>query len=342
LLVLGLVAAFLPSRFFGSVIRFLGVLLLGSAGLKAAQLVVRRLQSRPARRSVTLIVAQVALDAALGVLLLAHREISIQILALLFGLLVLGEGLIIGWMALRAPAARSRTILVLSALAISGLGLAVLVGWIDPIRWAGLLVGLKLILFGLTLLIIAAWSPARTAPLIYEAILNPEVGELYSVYFGAAFHLGLYIGNNELVHFLDDHLVHRVTWEQFLEGRSPHHQLYPDLPPVPAERIVAVALGEFGKTYPYSLLKFNCEHFAIYCKSGGTTYYSRYAQVPISLKNVAINPLIGMVAELNTRIIEYLAFHMGGPSGRAVSLQIRRLGSAVTAWLLTRSVRSQT
>ena len=108
---------------------------------------------------------------------------------------------------------------------------------------------------------------------------EPEIGELYAVYFGTAFHLGVYIGQGEIVHYLNDNYVYRVTWEKFLDGRTPEHWPYPDLDPVPAEVVVRTALSEVGKTYPYDLLRFNCENFAIFCKSGGATYFSKYAQI---------------------------------------------------------------
>jgi hypothetical protein len=340
LLILALLAALLPTRFFGSIVRFVGLLLLGSAALKSSQFLFRRLSPAQERRSFLFIAAQVVLDAGLGLLLLNHREFSVGALALLFGLLFLGEGLIIAGMALKAPVVRTRLLLAATAAVIGGVGVAVLLHRVDPVRWAGALVGLKLFLFGLTLVSIAAFSPRRGAPLIYQSIITPEVAELYSVYFGAAFHLGVYIGDGEVVHYLDDNHVHRVTWDQFLEGRCPNHQVYPDLPRVPPEQVVEVALSEVGKEYPYNLLRFNCEHFAIFCKSGGTTHFSKFAQIPISLRNVAVHPFVGLVAELNTRIVEYLAFHLGGPSGRKLSLQIRRIGSTVTAWLLTRGARA--
>jgi hypothetical protein len=44
-----------------------------------------------------------------------------------------------------------------------------------------------------------------------------------------------------------------------------------------------------------------------------------------------------MVAELNTRAVEWLAFHLGGPSGKRLSLAIRRIGSTVTMWLVRSS-----
>ena len=164
---------------------------------------------------------------------------------------------------------------------------------------------------------------------------KPEVGELYAVYFGTAFHLGVYIGDGEIVHYLNDNNVYRVTWEKFLEGRTPEHWTYPDLEVLPVADVVRTALSEVGKTYPYNLLTFNCENFAIFCKTGGATYFSKYAQIAGGVSGVAVHPIVGMVAELNTRFIEWLAFHFGGPAGKSVSLAIRRLGAAVTRWLIS-------
>jgi Lecithin retinol acyltransferase len=208
----------------------------------------------------------------------------------------------------------------------------------DPIQWAGAFVGVKLLTFGGTLTWIAWKSLKSDAALVYELEMpEPETGELYAVYFGTAFHLGVYIGQGEIVHYLNDNFVYRVTWEKFLEGRTPEHWTYPDLEPVATDAVVRTALSEVGKTYPYNLLKFNCENFAIFCKSGGATYYSKYAQIAGGASGVATHPILGMVAELNTRFVEWLAFHLGGPAGKQLSLSIRRMGAAVTRWLVSGS-----
>jgi len=47
-----------------------------------------------------------------------------------------------------------------------------------------------------------------------------------------------------------------------------------------------------------------------------------------------------VVAELNTRIVEWLAFHLGGPAGKWLFLAIRRIGSTVTRWLMRPDKRS--
>lgn len=108
---------------------------------------------------------------------------------------------------------------------------------------------------------------------------------------------------------------------------------------MPADLVVRTALAEVGKTYHYNLLTFNCEHFAVYCKSGGTTKFSRYAQVASGVETVEAHPLIGLVAELNTRLIEWLAFHFGGPAGKQLSLSIRRIGAGITDWMIAGASR---
>jgi hypothetical protein len=37
---------------------------------------------------------------------------------------------------------------------------------------------------------------------------------------------------------------------------------------------------------------------------------------------------------LSTRVVEWLAFHFGGPAGKKLSLTIPGLGAAVTSWLI--------
>ena len=115
-----------------------------------------------------------------------------------------------------------------------GIGAVILLGLVaDPIRWAGVFVGLKLLLFGGSLTWIAFRAVRSDPDPVYGSeIPTPETGELYAVYFGTAFHLGVFIGNREVVHYLNDNHVYRVTWEQFLEGRIPQHWTYPDLEPV--------------------------------------------------------------------------------------------------------------
>ena len=339
---LGGLSIALPMGLYGSLIRIIGVLALASGAIKALQLLLGRRPGEVRRRSWPVIACQVAVDVLMGLLLIDGWRGSVAVATSAFGLLFLCEGLILLYMALRSPTETSRTLLILGGLVAAGIGLVVLLRLVaDPLRWAGVFVGLKLLSFGGTLIWIALRAFRSDTSLLYGAAVPlPRVGEAYAVYFGTAFHLGVFIGDGEIVHYLNDNHVYRVTWEKFLEGRTPEHWTYPDLEPLPPEVVVRTALDEVGKTYPYNLLTFNCENFAIFCKTGGKTYSSKYAQVASGAENLARHPFRGMVAEGNTRLFEWLAFHFGGPSGKQLSLAIRRLGSATTNWLVNAGRRS--
>jgi uncharacterized membrane protein HdeD (DUF308 family) len=334
---LGVLSIALPVWLYRALIQLIGVLLLVSGSAKAVQLLLGRRSAGERRRSWPVILCQVAIDVAMGLLLINQWRAPLGVVTVAFGLLFLIEGLLLVYMGLRAPSTFSRRSLVTTGFLTAAIGLVVTAQLVDdPMRWAGVLVGLKLLAFGVTLTWIA-WRALRSdSAVVYEGVMPaPEVAELYAVYFGTAFHLGVFIGDGEIVHYLNDNHVYRVPWETFLEGRIPEHWTYPDLPAVPAETVVRTALSEVGKTYPYNLLKFNCEHFAIFCKSGGSTHSSKYGQIAGGFADVASHPFLGAVAELNTRLVEWLAFHFGGPAGKRFSLTIRRLGATITDWLLT-------
>jgi uncharacterized membrane protein HdeD (DUF308 family) len=333
---LGAVAIWLPQSLFGTLVWIVGALLLGTGVIKLL-LLVPGWRCRAARRqSWAMILLHSGLDIAMGLILINHEQLSARVAAIVFGLLFLIEGAILLCMGAKATSFRGRLMLWITAVVTGGIGLAVVFALVaDPIRWAGVMVGLKLLCFGLTLVIIALSARGDAAELLLATqVPEPITGELFSVYFGTAFHLGVYVGEGKIVHYLNDNHVYQVSWEQFLDGRMPQHWTYPDLPVVPVDEIVRTALAEVGKTYTYNLLTFNCEHFAIYCKSGGRVKTSAYAQVPSSMETVRKHPWRGMVAELNTRLVEWLAFHLGGPAGRKLSLTIRRIGSTVTLWLM--------
>lgn len=340
---LGVVAILLPLVFLEYTAWALGGLLIVSGAVKAVQFALRGRSERGRDRGWPAVLAQVVLDLGLGVLLITRQSWSLVFFRVAFGALFLSEGVVYFLMGARGPTFRSRALLWLGALAMGALGLAVIFGLVEqPITWAGALIGAKLCLFGLMLLIVAATSSSGDARHLYDpVVVEPVPAELYAVYFGTAFHLGVCVAPGEIVHYLNDNHVYHVTWEQFLAGRVPQHWTYPDLPLVPTETVIQTALSEVGKTYPYHLLTYNCENFAIFCKSGGTTTTSQFAQVGASLAGVKAHPVRGMIAEWNTRTVEWLAFHLGGPAGKRLSLSIRRIGSAITAWLTSGGVKHE-
>ena len=153
---LGVIAMALPLRLFGSLIRLLGVLLLIAAGVKAFQLLLGRRSAEARRRSWPLIACEVALDASMGLLLINHWRFSAHLAAAALGLLFTVEGVVLVYVALRSPSETSRRWMTFCGLITTAAGLAILLRLVpDPLIWAGVLVGLKLILFGVSLVWIA-------------------------------------------------------------------------------------------------------------------------------------------------------------------------------------------
>ena len=220
-LALGVLSIALPTRLYGALIRLIGFLFFGSAAIKPGQFLIGRRSAAERTRSWPVIVLQVAVDVSMGALLLNHWRASVNVATSGFsGCFSCAKRRVdgvhgaavadgakpgdarIGW------AGRGR------------IGVVIVLRLVDdPIRWAGVFVGLKLLTFGGTLTWIALAGGRSDTSLVYELEMpEPEVGELYAVYFGTAFHLGVYIGQGEIVHYLNDNHVYRVTWEKFLCG----------------------------------------------------------------------------------------------------------------------------
>ena len=110
-LALGALSIALPVSLYGTLIRFVGVLLFGSGAVKAGQLLIGRRSAAERARAWPVIACQVALDFLMGALLLNYWRASVSAVTTVFGLLFLCEGLLMVYMALRSPTPRSRAML---------------------------------------------------------------------------------------------------------------------------------------------------------------------------------------------------------------------------------------
>ena len=109
-----------------------------------------------------MIVCQVAVDVLMGLLLINYWRASVSVVSTAFGLLFLAEGLLLVYMALRAPTIYSRLMLAASGLVAGAIGVMIVTRLVeDPIRWAGVFVGLKLMAFGGALTLIAWRAQVR-------------------------------------------------------------------------------------------------------------------------------------------------------------------------------------
>lgn len=331
-----------PFIFFDPLQILLSFGLIASGGLKLVQLFLGKSSKGYSLRGIVLILIHSFIDIGAGLIFLTNENISIGFVALILGILFTIDGAVQFVVAWRSRGIKSRFLFFLNACFTLFLGLSTIV-LIPQLRVNGVIILLaaRLISFGIMLLIMAYRSKNNSLPIIFTEI-EPQVvkrkkGELYACYFGSGFHLGVYIGNNEVVHYRDDSIVHRTSWEEFLRGREPQHWVYPDIKAAPIDVVIKTAISQAGKTMKYNLISNNCEHFALYCKTGGKSRDSMYAQTNSALRNLKQRPYLAIFVEAYTRVGEWLAFHFGGTFGHKVSYKIRRLNSMVTAWMLSTS-----
>src|SRR5262245_48883764 len=103
---LGALAIWLPMSLFGTLVWLVGALLLGTGVIKLLQLWPGR-RSRAARRQTwAMILIQSGLDIAMGLLLFNNRLISPRLVAVVFGLLFLIEGVLLLGMGAKATSFR--------------------------------------------------------------------------------------------------------------------------------------------------------------------------------------------------------------------------------------------
>ena len=341
----GILIVEVPFIFFDPLQILLSFGLIASGGLKLVQLFLGKSSKGYSLRGIVLILIHSFIDIGAGLIFLTNENISIGFVALILGILFTIDGAVQFVVAWRSRGIKSRFLFFLNACFTLFLGLSTIV-LIPQLRVNGVIILLaaRLISFGIMLLIMAYHSKNNSLPIIFTEI-EPQVvkrikGELYACYFGSGFHLGVYIGNNEVVHYRDDSIVHRTSWEEFLRGREPQHWVYPDIKAAPVDVVIKTAISQAGKKMKYNLISNNCEHFALYCKTGGKSRDSMYAQTNSALRNLKQRPYLAIFVEAYTRVGEWLAFHFGGTFGHKVSYKIRRLNSMVTAWMLSTSKSS--
>lgn len=334
---LGLIIILTPYFLFKASALIITIVLIIAALVKSGHFITGKSKYGYSLKGIISILLSIFIDLALAYFIYNNRQSSFVALALLLSIVFIADGVNQFLIALRTPTARGRILFLLNAFITAGLGIITLIFFRSlSMEWIALVVGFKLLSLGVVLIVMVLRS--KSEPVIYTkidtTIVHRVPGELYACYFGAAFHLGVYIGNNEMVHYRDDDIVHRTSWEEFLRGREPQHWVYPDLPHVPEKEVIKLAISQVGTKSKYSVLTNNCEHYAIYWKSGGQTRFSKYAQIASAFENMNSRPVLGSFVEIYGRAAEYITFNFGGLMGHKVSLKLRRFNSMLTAWML--------
>ncbi|MEN1678571.1 MAG: lecithin retinol acyltransferase family protein [Planctomycetota bacterium] len=338
---LGTAAILAPLYWAGSLLWLAGLFVLGSASLTILQFLWGWARGRRVRISLMFALG-VLLELTVGALLMSETRVAIRLLALTVGLALVLEAAAQAFFSRHLDHRLSQIGLLLQAALTGGLGIAAF--WylgsekVEAIVIVAL--GVKLLLFGVALVQISFHKATDIEKRFVFGAQQPNVvketpGEVYAVFLGGGYHVGVYVGNGEVVDLLRELDSSRLTtWEDFLLGRDPEHWTYPDLPQVSTEEVVRVARESIGKNMPYNFLEFNCEHFSIYCKSGGTTTYSKYAQLSLCHEAISKRPLLGSAIELQARVVGAITHAFGGEFGKHASLRIRRASAFVTNRLL--------
>ena len=107
------------------------------------------------------------------------------------------------------------------------------------------------------------------------------------------------------------------------------------------EKIIETALGYVEQELPFNLITNNCEHFAIYCLTGGQTTYSKYAQNHSGLEAARLSPILGPFIGVFMRIIEYAVYKFGGFLGKRASLRLRKINALLNQWIIEQTRRGQ-
>ncbi len=107
-------------------------------------------------------------------------------------------------------------------------------------------------------------------------------------------HHGLYIGDNQVIHYLREEGVKIATLDEFSESQKITKREYPQC--FDADKAVSRAKSRLDET-DYSLFLNNCEHFVSWCKTGN----SESQQVKKSSKE--LYDLLGISHDMQTTLL---------------------------------------
>jgi len=338
---LAVAAIFSPIYWAGSLVRLAGWFVFVVASLMTLHFLWGWLRGNRLRLS-SMFALGVLLQFGLAILFLRYPNLGVRLVCLILGAALLIEAIAQVIFSRHLTHSLSRVGFIVQAVLTGGLGISVFL-YMGSERvevFVIVVLGIRLLLLGLALLQISIHKANEVEQdFVFGAqkidVVSESPGEVYAVFLGGGYHVGVYVGNGQVVDLLREiNSARLVTWEEFLLGRRPEHWSYPDLPQVEADEIVRVARESVGRNMPYNFLEFNCENFAIYCKSGGKTTYSKYAQLSLCHRAVSKRPMLGMALELQTRLVGVLTHSIGGEFGKQASLRIRRASAFVTNRLL--------
>lgn len=265
------------------------------------------------------------------------------LIALMVGIAV--EGCLILWVSLHFDSLSTKRGLWLNGLLSIVVVVIVAFKWqhTDAVYWIAALLGSKFLMLGWIFFQVGFSSNDSDLRMAYigdqKFQETPQVGFIYAVYYGPAFHCGISVGEGQIVDYLSDGIVRLISWEEFLLGRHALEWNYPDVPEGEPERISQFARSLVGKYNKYDALKFNCENLAIYCRSVGQTTFSSFSQASVGMEIVKRKPMLGSMVQMLNRGASWFLYGAGGPFGKKIGFAMIRVANAFTDWVIARPLR---
>jgi uncharacterized membrane protein HdeD (DUF308 family) len=287
----------------------------------------------------------VILQVVVGLVMLTSPEALRPYWALLLLLGIAIEGSLILWVSMHFSSLATKIGMWLNGLTSIVVFVVVILNWnqVAVGYWIGGLLGAKLVLLGWTLLGIGLRASDADLSFAYvgEGKFHdvPQVGSIYAVYYGPAFHCGISVGDGQIVDYLSDGVVRLISWEEFLLGRRALEWNYPDVPAGDAAAISSFATALAGKYNKYDAFRFNCENLAIYCRSLGQTTHSSFSQAAVGVEIVKRRPILGTLLQMINRAASWFLYGAGGPFGKKVGFAMIRVARVVTDWVIVRPLR---
>jgi uncharacterized membrane protein HdeD (DUF308 family) len=287
----------------------------------------------------------VLLQLMLGGAILMWPQIMRPYLLFILLLAIAAEGGLILWASFHFSSLSTKVWMWLSGLLSIAVAVVAMLQWGDPNAafWLGAMIGAKFLMLGLIFVGVGLRASESDLRCAYVGLASfqdqADVGSIYAVYYGPAFHCGIGVGDGQIVDYLTDGIVRLITWEEFLLGRRAMEWNYPDVIPGDPEQIAQFARGLAGKYNKYDALKFNCENLAIYCRSVGQTTHSSFSQAAVGVEFVRRKPVLGSMVQLLNRGASWFLYGAGGPFGKKIGFTMIRIARALTDWVVARPMR---
>ena len=279
-----------------------------------------------------------------GIMLISPEIIRPYWSLVLLAAIAVEAGLIL-WLSLHFSSLATKVGLWLNGLVSLVVFAVVMLNWqqVTVGSWIGGLLGAKLLMLGWGILEIGI--RASDIDLRYAYIgegrfhETPQIGSIYAVYYGPAFHCGISVGEGQIVDYLSDGFVRLISWDEFLLGRRALEWNYPDVPSGDPAAISVFARSLAGKYNKYDALRFNCENMAIYCRSLGQTTHSSFSQAAVGVELVKRKPILGSLLQMLNRVASWFLYGAGGPFGKRIGFVMIRIARVVTDWVVARPLR---